>query len=67
MIMLQRVINLLKKVNLQIRTYVMCLMLTPGKKNCSEMAHATDISKKRLYAFLASGKDNSKEKNINQK
>lgn len=61
MIMLQRVINLLKKVNLQIRTYVVCLMLTPGKKNCAEMARSVGISQKRLYAFLAAGKDNSKE------
>jgi len=61
MIMLQRVINLLKKVNIQIRTYVVCLMLTPGKKNCAEMARSVGISQKRLYAFLAAGKDNSKE------
>ena len=61
MIMFQRVINLLKKVNLQIRTYVVCLMLTPGRKNCSEMARTVGVSQKRLYAFLAAGKDNSKE------
>jgi hypothetical protein len=61
MIMLQRVINLLKKVNLQIRTYVVCLMLTSGRKNCAEMARSVSVSQKRLYAFLAAGKDNSKE------
>ena len=61
MIMFQRVINLLKKVNLQIRTYVVCLMMTPGKKNCAEMARSVGISHKRLYAFLASGKDNTEK------
>jgi len=61
MIMLQRVINLLKKVNTKIRTYVVCLMLTSGKKNCSEMARTVGISQKRLYAFLSKAKDNSAE------
>lgn len=61
MIMLQRVIKLLKKVNLQIRTYVVCLMLTPGRKNCSEMARTVRVSKKTLYAFLEKGTNNSKE------
>jgi hypothetical protein len=61
MIMLQRVIKLLKNVNLQIRTYVVCLMLTSGRKNCAEMARAVGVSQKRLYSFLAAGKDNSKE------
>ncbi|KKQ32642.1 MAG: hypothetical protein US49_C0006G0093 [candidate division TM6 bacterium GW2011_GWF2_37_49] len=61
MIMLQRVIKLLKNVNLQIRTYVVCLMLTSGRKNCSEMARTVGISKKALYAFLSAGADNSKE------
>lgn len=61
MIMLQRVINLLKNVNIKIRTYVVCLMLTPGRKNCAEMARSVGVSQKRLYAFLAAGKDNSKE------
>ena len=61
MIMLQRVINLLKKVNIQIRTYVVCLMLTSGRKNCAEMARTVGISQKRLYAFLANAKDNSAE------
>jgi hypothetical protein len=36
-------------------------MLTPGRKNCAEMARSVGISQKRLYAFLAAGKDNSKE------
>jgi hypothetical protein len=61
MIMLQRVINLLEKVNPQIRTYVVCLMLTSGRKTCAEMARTVGISEKRLYAFLAAGKDNSQE------
>jgi hypothetical protein len=57
--MLQRVIKLLKKVNIQIRTYVVCLMLTPGRKNCAEMARTVGVSQKRLYAFLSNAKDNS--------
>jgi hypothetical protein len=61
MIMLQRVINLLKNVNTKIRPYVVCLMLTSGKKNCSEMARTVGISEKRLYAFLSKAKDNSAE------
>ena len=61
MIMLQRVIKLLKKVNLEIRTYVVCLMLTSGKKNCAEMARTVGLSEKRLYAFLSEAKDNSAE------
>jgi hypothetical protein len=36
-------------------------MLTPGRKNCAEMARTVGVSKKALYAFLAAGKDNSKE------
>jgi len=59
--MLQRVINLLKNVNIKIRPYVVCLMLTPGKKNCSEMARTVGISEKKLYAFLSKAKDNSAE------
>ena len=59
MIMLQRVINLLKNVNTEIRNYVVCLMLTSGKKNCAEMARTVGISQKMLYAFLSNAKDNS--------
>jgi len=58
---LQRVINLLKNVNTKIRTYVVCLMLTPGRKNCAEMARTVGISEKKLYAFLSKAKDNSAE------
>ncbi len=61
MIMLQRVIKLLKKVNVQIRTYVVCLILTSGRKNCAEMARTVGVSQKGLYAFLSNAKDNSAE------
>lgn len=61
MIMLQRVLNLLENVNIKIRTYVVCLMLTPGPKTCAEMARTVGVSQKRLYAFLAAGKNNSTE------
>ena len=59
--MLQRVINLLKKVNAEIRSYVVCLMLTSGKKNCVEMARTVGISARSLYAFGANGKNNVNE------
>lgn len=58
---LQRVINLLKNVNTSIRTYVVCLMLTSGRKNCAEMARVTGLSPKKLYAFLSNASSYSKE------
>lgn len=50
---LQRVKKLLKKVNTSIRTYVICLILSSGRKNCTDMARAIGISKKELYAYHA--------------
>lgn len=58
---LQRVINLLKNVNTSIRTYVLSLMLTSGRKNCIEMARSVGISPKKLYAYLSKSEDNLKE------
>lgn len=58
---LQRVINLLEKVNPSIRTYVVCLMISSGRKNCADMARSVGISPKPLYAYLANAKTNSKE------
>jgi len=61
MYMLQRVIKLLKNVNTSIRTYVLCLILSDGRKNCSAMARSVGISQKRLYAYLSKAKTNSRE------
>lgn len=58
---LQRVINLLKNVNTSIRTYVVCLILSGGRKNCADMARAVGISSKPLYEYLANARNNSKE------
>ena len=58
---LQRVINLLKKVNAEIRAYVVCLLLTAGKKNCAEMARTVGLSASSLYKFLSNGTAYSKE------
>jgi hypothetical protein len=58
---LQRVINLLKNVNPSIRTYVVCLMLSNGRKNCADMARSVGISPKPLYAYLLNARMNSIE------
>lgn len=57
----QRVINLLKNVNSSIRTYVVCLILSNGRKNCADMARSVKISPKPLYAYLSNARINSKE------
>jgi hypothetical protein len=59
--MFQRVMNLLKNVNASIRTYVLCLILSKGRKNCSNMARNTGINPKKLYAFLSDAAINSNE------
>ena len=59
--MLQSVLNCLKNVNPLIRTYVLSLMLTSGKKNCAEMARSTRVSPDTLYEFLSHAKICSKE------
>lgn len=58
---LQRVINLLKNVNTSIRTYVVCLILSNGRKNCADMARSVGISSKPLYAYLSNAKVHSRE------
>ena len=58
---LQRVINLLEKVNFSIRTYVICLILSHGRKNCADMARSVSISPKPLRAYLANAEANSAE------
>jgi len=58
---LQRVINHLKNVNQEIRTYVVCLILSSGRKNCANMARSVGISPKPLYKYLANAEFYSKE------
>ena len=57
---LQIVTNLLKKINDSIHTYVLCLLLTSGKKNCSEMARTVGIQTEPLYEFLKNAEENTK-------
>jgi hypothetical protein len=59
--MLQRVINQLKKINTKIRPYIVCLILSSGRKNCASMARSVGISPKSLYAFLTQAQMYSKE------
>ncbi len=59
--MFQSVLNCLENVNPLIRTYVLSLMLTRGRKNCAEMSRSVNVPKKTLYAFFAQAKDNAKE------
>ena len=58
---LQRVINLLKNVNTSIRTYVVCLILSSGRKNCADMARSVGISAQPLYAYLSKAGAHSDE------
>ena len=57
----QRIINLLEKVNPLIRTYVVCLIVSDGRKNCANMARSVNISPKPLYKYLANAESSSKE------
>jgi hypothetical protein len=50
---IQRVKNFLKNINPLIRNYVIALIISTGRKNCAAMSHATGISDKYLYDFLA--------------
>jgi len=58
---LQRVINLLKNVNTSIRTYVVCLIISSGRKNCADMARSVGISADRLYTYLSEAETHSNE------
>jgi hypothetical protein len=57
----QRVINLLEKVNPLIRRYVVCLIVSDGRKNCANMARSVGLSPKPLYRYLANAESTSKE------
>lgn len=61
MIIIQSVLNRLKNINPIIRTYVLSLLLSSGRKNCAAMAQSTTLSQKHLYAFLSEAKTLVKE------
>ena len=59
---LQRVISLLRNVNTSIRIYVLCLMLTKGRKtSAAEMARTCRHFAEALYAFLSDAENNTQE------
>jgi SRSO17 transposase len=58
---IQRVLNLLKNINPLLRRYVICLILSRGRKNCASMAHLVGVPKKKLYSFLSVAEMASKE------
>lgn len=49
---IQRVKKLLKNINPLIRNYVICLIVSRGRKTCSNMAHLTRIPENYLYKFF---------------
>lgn len=59
MYIVQSVINQLKNINPQIRTYLLGMLLSRGRKNCAAMAYETGLSQKELYAFLSNGEANA--------
>lgn len=61
MYIIQSVLNHLIKINPIIKTYILSLMLSNGRKNCAAMAHTTNVSSKKLYAFLFDAKTHIQE------
>lgn len=61
MIIFQSVLNCLHKINPIIKIYVLSLILSKSRKNCTAMAESIDISTKPLYDFLSESEKNSKE------
>jgi len=57
---LQSVLKYFKNINPTIKLYVLSLMLSPGRKNCSAMADSLGFSAKNLYVFLNNAKENAK-------
>jgi hypothetical protein len=58
---IQSVLNRLENINPQIKNYVMGLLLTSGRKTCTEISRSTGIAQKKLYDFLSKGRDNAAE------
>lgn len=61
MIIFQSVLNCLHKINPIIKIYVLSLMLSKSRKNCTSMAESIGISTKSLYYFLSESTNCSKE------
>lgn len=61
MYIVQSVLNHLKNINPKIKTYVLSLLLSTGRKNCAAMSQSTKLSQKCLYAFLSEAKTFVKE------
>ena len=61
MYIVQSVLNRLKNINFSIKSYVLSLMLSNGRKNCAAMSYSIGVSEKKLYCFLAESKINVKE------
>lgn len=57
----QRVLNSFSNINASIKTYVLSLILSNGRKNCAAMADSVGISVKKLYIFLKESKTNVQE------
>lgn len=61
MYIVQRVLNYFSNINPSIKTYVLSLIISSGRKNCAAMADSINISPKRLYSFLDEAENNIKE------
>lgn len=51
----QSVINGIKNINPQIRTYMLGILLSSNRKNCAAMSRETGFSVKTFYSFLMNG------------
>jgi hypothetical protein len=56
---LQNVLKYFQNINPTIKIYVLSLILSRGRKNCSAMAGSIGVSPKKLYAFLNEAKKNA--------
>ena len=56
---LQSVLKFFKNINPAMQTYLLCLLLARGRKNCAAMAESTGLSQKKLYEFLNNSKQNN--------
>jgi hypothetical protein len=59
--MLQSVLNNLKNIKPLVRTYILSLMLSNGRKNCKAMSEELGSSDKQLYSFLSGHKIHSEQ------
>jgi hypothetical protein len=59
--MLQSVLNNLKNIKPLVRTYILSLILSNGRKNCKAMSEELGSSSKQLYSFLSDHKIHSEQ------